>query len=216
MTESPKIPFGMKTGQKIVRLLIRFFVNMDVEGLQHLPLHGPAIITPNHTSWFDVILMAVYCPVPPVTFAADKWDRIPGLNLLFRHFGQAIFVNRGEADLAAYRAALQVLQEGRILGLAPEGTRSHDGILQKGHDGAVRLAARTDATIAPVAMWGHETMTASWMRLRRPLVHMHIGETYQLPPEARKARSKDLPLYTEIIMRKIAVLLPVEQRGPYA
>ena len=216
MTESPKIPFGMKTGQKIVRLLLRLFVRIDVKGLQHSPLSGPAIITPNHTSWLDVILMAVFSPVPPVTLAADKWDRIPGLNLLFRYFGQAIFVDRGAVDMTALRASLQVLKEDRILGLAPEGTRSHDGILQKGHDGAAWLAGRTGATIVPVAMWGHETMTASWVRLRRPLVHMHVGKPYKLPPEARKARSKDLPQYTEIIMRKIAVLLPAEQRGPYA
>ena len=212
---SPKIPYGMKTGQKIVRLLLRLFVRMDVKGLQYLPLYGPAMITPNHTSWLDVILMAVFSPVPPVTFAADKWDQIPLLNLLFRHFGQAIFVHRGAPDLTALRAALQVLKEKRVLGVAPEGTRSHDGILQQGHDGAAWLAGRTGATIVPVAMWGHEQMTASWVRLRRPLVHMHVGESYRLPPEARKARSKDLPRYTEIIMYKIADMLPPEQRGPY-
>ena len=216
MIEAPKMPLGMVTAQKIVRLLLRLIVRMDVKGLQHMPLSGPAIITPNHTSWLDIFLMAVYSPVPPVALAADKWNRIPGVNLLLRHFGQAIFVNRGEVDRTALRASLQVLKEERILGLAPEGTRSHDGILQKGHDGAAWLAGRTDVTLVPVAMWGHEEMTASWVRLRRPLVHMHVGESYRLPQKARKARSKDLPQYTEIIMHKIADLLPVEQRGPYA
>jgi len=216
MTESPQMPWGMKNGQKIVRFLLKFIIRLDTQGLERLPLHGPAMITPNHTSWLDVILLAAYSPVPPVTFAADKWDRIPLLNLLFRHFGQAIFVHRGTPDLTALRAALQVLKEDRVLGVAPEGTRSHDGILQKGHNGAAWLAGRTGATIAPVAMWGHERMTESWTRLRRPLVHMHAGEAYQLPTEARKARSKDLPQYTEIIMRKIADMLPPEQRGPYA
>ncbi len=216
MIEAPKMPLGMVTGQKIVRLLLRLIVRLDVKGLQHMPLSGPAIITPNHTSWLDIFLMAAYCPVPPVTLAAEKWERIPGVNLLLRHFGQAIFVNRGEVDRTALRASLQVLKEERILGLAPEGTRSHNGILQKGHDGAAWLAGRTDATLVPVAMWGHERMTASWVRLRRPLVHMHVGESYRLPQKARKARSKDLSQYTEIIMHKIAELLPVEQRGPYA
>ncbi len=216
MIEAPKMPLGMVTGQKIVRLLLRLIVRLDVKGLQHMPLSGPAIITSNHTSWLDIFLMAAYCPVPPVTLAAEKWERVPGVNLLLRHFGQAIFVNRGEVDRTALRASLQVLKEERILGLAPEGTRSHNGILQKGHDGAAWLAGRTDATLVPVAMWGHERMTASWVRLRRPLVHMHVGESYRLPQKARKARSKDLSQYTEIIMHKIAELLPVEQRGPYA
>ena len=214
--EAPKMPLGMVTGQKIVRLLLRLIICLDLKGLQHMPLSGPAIITPNHTSWLDIFLVAAYCPVPPITLAADKWNRIPGVNLLLRHFGQAIFVNRGEVDRTALRASLQVLKEDRVLGLAPEGTRSHDGILQKGHDGAAWLAGRTDATLVPVAMWGHERMTASWLRLRRPVVHMHVSEAYRLPPKTRKARSKDLPQYTEIIMHKIAVMLPAEQRGPYS
>lgn len=216
MTESPQMPWGMKNGQKLLRFLLRFIIRLDAQGLERLPLHGPAMITPNHTSWLDVLLLAAYSPCPPVTFAADKWDRVPLLNLLFRHFGQAIFVNRGAPDLTALRAALQVLKEGRVLGLAPEGTRSHDGILQQGHDGAAWIAGRTDTTLVPVAMWGHERMTVSWGRLRRPLVHMHVGEPYDLPPGARKARAKDLPQYTEIIMHKIAAMLPPEQRGPYA
>ncbi len=59
-------------------------------------------------------------------------------------------------------------------------------------------------------------MTDSWKRLRRPQVHMHVGASYKLPPEAEKARAKDLPQYTETIMRHIAELLPEDQRGPYA
>lgn len=217
MTEEiRKLPFGMKNGQKIIRFVLKFLVRVDVKGLHYLPLSGPAMITPNHTSWFDVFLMFAYSPVPPATFAAEYWARIPVVNVVFQHFGQAIFVNRGEPDRSALRTALEVLKEGGILGLAPEGTRSHNGVLQKGHDGAAWLAGRTDSEIAPVALWGHEAMTKSWRRLKRPSVHMHVGEPFRLPPEARKARSRELPQYTELIMKKIAALLPAEQRGPYA
>lgn len=217
MTEQAlKMPLGMKTGQKIIRLLLKLVVRLDVEGLHYLPLSGPAMITPNHTSWLDVFLMFAYSPSPPATLAAEYWARIPGVNVIFRYFGQAIFVNRGEVDRSALREALQVLKEGRILGLAPEGTRSRNGVLQQGHDGAAWLAGRTDSSIVPVALWGHEAMTDYWKRLRRPQVYMHVGVPYRLPPEARKARAKDLPEYTEVIMNKIAAMLPAEQRGPYA
>ncbi|HFQ95064.1 MAG TPA: 1-acyl-sn-glycerol-3-phosphate acyltransferase [Anaerolineae bacterium] len=212
-----KTPFGWTFAQHVLRVLLRLLVKLDVQGLEHMPDHGPAIITPNHIGWLDVVLMPAFSKVPPVTFAAEKWGRAPLVNHLFRHFGQAIFVERGAPDKRALKAAMEVLKQGGVLGLAPEGTRSHDGILRKGHDGAAWLASRTDATIIPIAMWGHENVIRGhWLRLRRPEVHFHVGEPYKLPPEARKARSREMKVYTEMIMRRIAAMLPPERRGYYA
>ncbi len=217
-SEQPAIakPFGWDFVQRILRFLLPFLFRMDVRGIEHLPDRGPAIITPNHVSWFDVIFMAAYNKVPPVTFAAEKWNKVPVINSLLRHFGQAIFVNRGAPDKQALTAALRALRAGRVLGVAPEGTRSHDGVLQKGHDGAAWLASRTDALIIPVAVWGHEDVIAGhWLRLRRPHIHFYVGEPFRLPPEARATRSRELKPYTEMIMHRIAAMLPPERRGPY-
>ena len=217
--EQPPIikPFGWHFAQRLLRFLFRILFRMDVQGIEHLPERGPAIIAPNHVSWLDVVFMAGYNKVPPVTFAAEKWDKVPVINLLFRHFGQAIFVNRGAPDKYALKAAMDALKAGRVLGVAPEGTRSHDGILRKGHDGAAWLASRTDALIIPIAMWGHEDVIhGHWLRLRRPRVHFHVGEPFRLPPEARKSRSRDLGVYTDMIMHRIAEMLPPDRRGPYA
>ncbi len=217
-SEQPTVakPLGWDFSQRLLRFLFTLLFQMDVQGIEHLPERGPAIITPNHVSWFDVIFMAGYNKVPPVTFAAKKWDKVPGVSLLFRHFGQAIFVNRGAPDKQALMAAMAALQAGRVLGVAPEGTRSHDGILRRGHDGAAWLASRTDALIIPVAIWGHEdVIRGHWLRLRRPHIHFHVGEPFRLPPEARKTRSRDLKPYTEMIMHRIAAMLPPERRGIY-
>ena len=211
-----KKPLGWDTGQRILRFLIRLLVRLDVQGLEHMPDHGPAIITPNHVAWFDVVLIAAFSNVPPITFAAEKWGKAPIINHFFRHFGQAIFVQRGAPDRRALKEALNVLKQGGVLGVAPEGTRSHDGILRKGHDGAAWLASRSDAVIVPVAMWGHEHIQRQWLRLRRPVVHFRVGEPFRLPPEARKARTRDMGIYTEMIMQRIAAMLPPERRGPYA
>ncbi|MCP4167163.1 MAG: 1-acyl-sn-glycerol-3-phosphate acyltransferase [Chloroflexi bacterium] len=212
----PYVPRGWRRGTHILRFILRPLVRLDARGTDYLPELGPAILTPNHTSTTDVLFMAAIYKMPPVTLAADKWEHFPVVSWFLKHFGQAIFVNRGQVDRSALRSAMAVLKEGRLLGLAPEGTRSRDGVLQKGHDGAAWLAGRTDALIVPVAMWGHEDLTASWRRLRRPTVHIHVGEPYRLPPEARRARSRDLAQYTNIIMRNIARMLPEDQRGPYA
>ncbi|HID33613.1 MAG TPA: 1-acyl-sn-glycerol-3-phosphate acyltransferase [Anaerolineae bacterium] len=212
-----KTPWGWTVVQRVLRALLKLLVKLDVQGLERMPHRGPAIITPNHVDWLDVILISAFCKAPPVTFAAEKWGRAPLINHLFRHFGQAIFVNRGAPDKRALKAAIDVLKQGGVLGLAPEGTRSHDGILRKGHDGAAWLASCTDATIVPVAMWGHERIVMTgWLRLRRPEVHFHVGEPYKLPPEARNARSREMGAYTEMIMRRIAAMLPPERRGYYA
>jgi 1-acyl-sn-glycerol-3-phosphate acyltransferase len=208
-------PVGWKLGQHVLNFLLKILTRQDVRGLEYLPETGPAILSPNHVAWFDVILMAAYSRVPPVTFAADKWGRIPVINWLFRHFGQAIFVNRGAPDKRALMAALQELQAGRVLGVAPEGTRSHDGILRKGHDGAAWLASRSDAEIIPIAMWGHEHVISEWLHLRRPHVHFHVGEPFHLPPDARDAKARELRIYTDMIMRRIAEMLPPERRGYY-
>lgn len=214
--ESVSTPFAFPLLQRILRFFLRLVLRLDLQGLEHLPDHGPAIITSNHTSWMDVPLIGAFTPVPAATFAASKWKGFPILGWILAYYGQAIWVHRGSVDRRALYQALEYLERGGVLGLAPEGTRSHTGILQQAHDGIAWIAARTDALIVPVALWGHENMLYHWLRLRRPLVHMHVGEPFRLPPEARKVRSRDLEPYTEQIMKKIAVMLPPEQRGYYA
>ncbi len=209
-------PWYYRLGQAIVRLLMHLLTRLDVAGLEHLPATGPAILAPNHVVWFDVVPIFAYTKAPVVTFAAEKWEHHPLVGPLMRYLGNAIFVRRGEVDRQALQAAVEALRAGKVLGVAPEGTRSYTGILSKGRDGAAWLAARTDALIVPIAIWGHEQITADWKRLRRPLVHIRVGEPFRLPPEAGQARSRDLEPYTEHIMRRIAALLPPDRRGPYA
>lgn len=217
MTTHPSSrPFYYRLAQAIVRFLVRLLTRLDVQGLENLPATGPAILAPNHVVWFDVVPIFAYTKAPVVTFAAEKWEHHPLVGPLMRYLGNAIFVQRGEVDRRALQAAVQALKEGKVIGVAPEGTRSYTGILRKGRDGAAWLAGRTNATIVPIAIWGHEHITADWKRLRRPVVHMRIGEPFKLPPEAAQARSRDLEPYTEQIMRRIAALLPPDRRGPYA
>lgn len=216
MTEPLTVPRGLRVLQALLRFLLRLMMRLDVQGLEYLPEHGPAILTTNHVSWLDVPLIGAFCKAPAATFAADKWDGFPVIGWALAYYGQAIWVRRGEIDRKALTAAIHFLRKGGVLGLAPEGTRSHDGILRQAHDGIVWLAARTDAQIVPVALWGHEDVTGHWRRLRRPLVHLHVGEPFYLPPAAREARSRDLEAYTDMIMRRIAALLPPDRRGYYA
>lgn len=208
--------YGLDLLRGLLRLFLRLLTRLDVRGLEHLPSHGPAILTINHVSWSDVPIIAAFSRGAMATFSAEKWEHAFPINALLNYFGNAIYVQRGEIDRKALQAALAWLQAGGILGLAPEGTRSHDGVLHQARDGVTWLATRSDALIVPFVIWGHENLAADWKRLRRPRVCVRVGQPFHLPPEAAQARSRDLGIYTEQIMHHLAALLPPERRGPYA
>lgn len=208
--------YGLDLLRGLIRLLLRLLTRLDISGLEHIPDRGPAVLTINHVSWSDVPITAGFSRGPIASFSAEKWEHSPLLSPLLNYFGNAIYVQRGEIDRRALQAALEWLQAGGILGLAPEGTRSHDGILRQAHDGLAWLAGRSDALIVPFVIWGHENLLADWKRLRRPTVFIRVGEPFRLPPEAAQARSRDLKPYTDLIMHHLAALLPPERRGDYA
>jgi len=129
---------------------------------------------------------------------------------------RGIFIRRGEIDRTALRRCLEALRAGDVLGLAPEGTRSRSGVLQRGKPGIAYLAYKTDVPILPVAIWGLETWGKSWRRLRRPHVHVVVGKPFRLPRLEGKPRSKDLQVLADQVMYRIAALLPEKYRGVYA
>ena len=129
-----------------------------VEGLEHVPDTGPAILASNHLSFSDSIFMPLVVK-RKVTFVA-KAEYFTGKGLkgwLVRMFFTGtgtIPVDRtgGRAAQAAIDTQLRVLREGRLAGIYPEGTRSPDGRLYRGKTGVARLALESGAPVVPVAM----------------------------------------------------------------
>lgn len=216
MTEPLRKPFGLNAFRAFIRLMLRLLTRIDISGQQHLIDEGPGVLSINHVSWIDVVIVGAISRGPTASFSAEKWEGVPFISWLLDYFGNAIYVQRGEVDRKALQKALAWLKNGGILGLAPEGTRSYDGILHQAHDGVAWLVCRSDATLVPIAIWGHENVIGEWKRLRRPRISVRIGEAYRLPPQASKAKSRDLEQYTNLIMTRIAALLPPERRGYYA
>jgi 1-acyl-sn-glycerol-3-phosphate acyltransferase len=200
----------------LVRILLRVLTRFEVHGADKIPAGGPALLTMNHLHWLDPPFGFLIVSRPAVMFAADKWERRPVIGDLLRWTQSTIFVARGEVDRKALSQALEVLKAGRLLAIAPEGTRSKTGALQQGREGPAYLASRTGAVIVPVAAYGQEKAVACWMRLRRPRIVVQIGEPYTLPGTPNKAKSVELVAYTDEIMHRIAELLPPEYRGVYA
>jgi 1-acyl-sn-glycerol-3-phosphate acyltransferase len=205
----------------LVRLLIRFcslfvLISYHNHGRENLPTNQPFMICANHMSFWDTQAILVGMPILPwKLFAKGEWRHHPIAGPLLGQCG-AIFVNRGEADRQAIKEAMEAIAQGHIFGIAPEGTRSKTQKLMEAKDGASYLASRANLPIIPIAVIN----TAEWKynirRLRWSKLHIIIGEPFHLPDLGRRVKSHDLPLFTHLIMVKIAQLLPERYHGFYA
>lgn len=135
--------------------LFAFAWNIEVAGLEHIPRSGGAIIAPNHLSVIDhfVVGAALNRRITYVGKAEymDSWKT----RYIFPAMGM-IPIDRGGGSAAerALNSAARLLESGELFGIYPEGTRSRDGKLHKGHTGVARLAIRTGAPIIPCGLLG--------------------------------------------------------------
>jgi 1-acyl-sn-glycerol-3-phosphate acyltransferase len=187
----------------------------EAAGVENVPAEPPYIIALNHISVFDSPLILTVCPHIVRAFAAEKHKSNPFYAPLLSMMG-SVWVRRGEVDRRALRGALDVLKRGEVLGVAPEGTRARGPYaLQQGKRGAAFLATRADVPIVPIGISGSETIKRDLPRMRRARVRVAVGKPFRLPESGRVGTEK-LDEYTDLIMRRIADLLPEEYRGAYA
>lgn len=199
-----------------VRLIAAIVARVQIVGLDNLPPSGPYVIVTNHLSKADVGIVLLAFPRQRMrVFAADKWRAHPLFGPLLGLSG-AIWVRRGEVDRRALREALQALEEGQVLGMAPEGTRSRTGVLQKGRQGPAYLASHAGVPLVPVGIINADRLQSNLMRLRRTDLHVVIGRPFELPSPGNGPKSMELSACTELIMAHIANLLPERYHGYYA
>uniref|UniRef100_A0AAU2W105 1-acyl-sn-glycerol-3-phosphate acyltransferase n=1 Tax=Streptomyces sp. NBC_00008 TaxID=2903610 RepID=A0AAU2W105_9ACTN len=140
--------------------LLRLFFRPDIEGTEHIPADGAAIIAGNHLSFSDHFLMPAIIKRRITFLAKAEYFTGPGVKgrltaAFFRSAGQIPVDRSGkEAGQAAIREGLGVLSRGELLGIYPEGTRSHDGRLYKGKVGVAVMAIRGQVPVVPCAMVG--------------------------------------------------------------
>lgn len=152
------------------------------EGVENVPTQGPAIIVSNHLSFSDSFFMPLMVS-RKVTFLA-KSDYFTGrgikglfTKMFFAGAGQ-VPVDRsgGRASEAALLTALRILNDGNLLGIYPEGTRSGDGRLYRGRTGVARMALEAGVPVIPVAMIGtYEIQPPGQVKPRVRRVGMRFG-----------------------------------------
>jgi 1-acyl-sn-glycerol-3-phosphate acyltransferase len=199
-------------------VLRRFFQTIcaiDVYELRKIPPRGPLMVVGNHINFLEgPIMMPHLDPRPCTGIAKEESWKNPLFNFLFNLWG-LIPIDRGMVDREAFRLSIEALSAGKILAIAPEGTRSQTGQMQPGKPGVVALAARSGAPMMPVGFYGHTNFWHNFKRLRRTPFHIRIGKAFRLKPGV-DAMARDVrQVATDEIMYKIAELLPEEYRGYY-
>lgn len=170
--------------------ILRFFFRVRVEGVEHLPKSGAAILASNHVSFCDSIFLPLVLRRRVTFVAKAEYFDDPKTAWFFRAVGQ-IPIKRegGSASAGALDAAREVLEGGGLFGIYPEGTRSPDGRLYKGHTGVARLAHQTGAPIHAVAMVGTAEAQPIGQVLPRPFMPI----TIRISPPLDFGRYADRP-----------------------
>jgi len=206
--------------RRILRWLIdnigwRFLVRIGrVEGLEHFPLHGPAIGMYNHIAFVDPVVVLGNLPRNTVPLAKVEAYSYPLIGIIPRLWA-VIPVRRGEVDRQALARARAVLAAGEVILLAPEGTRSP--ALLQAKEGVALLADRSGAPVIPIAVEGTDQFpTLSLKKWRGQAAVIRIGRPLRFrPAPGGKADRQRLRLMTDEAMYLLASLLPEERRGFY-
>lgn len=136
-----------------VNIALKPIYRYEVIGIEHFPKDGGVLVCSNHIDNLDPPLVGIAAPRPVRFMAKEELFNVPVLGKLLPKLN-AFPVKRGMSDREALRNGLKVLNEGDVLGLFPEGTRSKTGEIGKGMAGAGFFALRTRAAVVPCAIIG--------------------------------------------------------------
>jgi 1-acyl-sn-glycerol-3-phosphate acyltransferase len=194
---------------------------ITVEGLEHVPAEGGAILCPNHTAAIDSFFLP--CVLPRrISFVGkaeylDSWKTrhvMPALGMI------PIDRSGGSAAERALDVAARVVERGELFGIYPEGTRSRDGKLHKGHTGPARLALRTGAPLVPVGIVGSREVQPPETAIPKPRrpVTIRFGRPISVDKYRERAEDDRLVLRQIIdeVMFEIRALTGQEYVDTYA
>ena len=161
-----------------------------MRGKENLPLTGGMILASNHIGIIDIILVYygldrtdLFIPV------AEKWEKIGWIRWLGKHLN-FLFVDRYNPDLKALRKMIALMEQGKCLVIAPEGTRSRVGSLIEGKPGVAYLAARSGFPVVPIAITGTEdkVIFGNVKRFRKSTITLTGGKPFIIPPLPKQDR----------------------------
>ena len=196
---------------------MKLATDIEVNGIEKLP-EGNVIIAANHLERLDpAVLFCILEREDLIIPMAEKYKDHPLYGAIGRAVN-AVWLNRFDADYAAFRQILDRMKQGGLLGIAPEGTRSKTEALQEAKMGVAFLASKSGYPVLPVAATGTEdrVILENLKRFRRSKITVTAAELMYIDIPKGKGREEALRAATDEIMCQIAALLPEKYRGVYA
>lgn len=184
----------------LVRFFLVVFCNWKVEGAENLPEQGPVLVVANHFSYWDPVVLACALDRKVHFMAKSNLFEIPVLGPMITHFGSFPVDRTKRADRKSLRTAINLLDEGKVVGIFPEGTRSHTGDLLAPLPGVAFLIRKAGAPVCPVALVRKKRMFGNNLF---PCYHVLIGTPFTL----EKTKSRDYQEEADQIMDKIKGLI---------
>ncbi len=202
-------------GRGLIRFLVFFFAFWKVKGKENLPKDKPVLIVCNHLHLADPPIIAASIPLKCKFMAKEDLWHNAWSRFWVANFG-AFPVRRGSIDTEAIRSAERALKEGFSVIMFPEGARSPNAQMTPALPGAVLIAARMGVALLPVSITGSEHLRhLKWCFLHHPKIAVTIGKPFDLPPHNGKITREQRREMADLMMRKIADILPPEYQGVY-
>jgi 1-acyl-sn-glycerol-3-phosphate acyltransferase len=189
-------------------ILSFLFWPIKIKGRKYLNKKGPVIFAANHVSYLDPIVLGIANKRQIHFIAKKEIFEVPVLGLIVKYLG-AIPVDRQNANLTSIKKSFNILKDGKVLGIFPEGTRSLNGKLLELNAGLIKIAFKTNAPIIPIGITGTYDIYPPGAKipyfLKRKYVHINVGKPIYLDNN----RQKDLKYQKEslsLIEKKIKEL----------
>lgn len=183
-----------EVAQKIILPPVLRLWRFQTEGAENIPRTGPLIVASNHASYMDPLALGVACPRPLAYMAKVELFSLPLLGPLIARLN-AYPVDRRKSALAGIKKSVEILREGKAIGIFPQGTRVRDGEGEV-HEGVALLASLAKAPVVPARISG------SHHSLRFRQIKVSFGSPLRLPA-GQKASREDLANFTSTVMNAI-------------
>jgi 1-acyl-sn-glycerol-3-phosphate acyltransferase len=196
----------------ILNTLCRIDNREFFETLSH---NKPLIIAINHINFLEVPILVTHSYPMYLTglVKSETWNN-PIFSFIFNTYS-AIPIERGRAFGEAFKRVREAIDRGFFVVVAPEGTRSKNGVLGKAKAGIVHLALDADVPVLPVVHYGGEHIWENIRRFRRTPFCFKTGRPFKIKFNGRPDREEREEMLSEV-MGQMAKLLPEGMRGIYA
>jgi 1-acyl-sn-glycerol-3-phosphate acyltransferase len=207
----PRLTVRRTLMRLLSRGLLRLLTCTKVEGLENIPKDGPVILAGNHVAVLESVLMTVMPKrlVEPIGAGDMPFDA--GIDSLVSFYGY-IPINRGNLDRKGMNQALDVLKQGGVIGIFPEGGTWAPGKMAP-QIGVALLSQRTGAPVVPIGFSGMQGALKNALHLKRPKLLMKVGEAIPAMKTSDDGVDKEhLLAYSRQVLDAIYALISQEEK----